>query len=106
MRRVVTVDSDEKQALELLGRRLRLARLRRNLSQEDIAGRAGVTRKTYQALEAGETTTSLSLLARALSILGYSDRLPDLLASDPVGEDVEDISGRKRAGRKEDVADF
>lgn len=106
MRRVVAVDSEERRALELLGRRLRHARLRRSLSQEDMAERAGVSRKTYLALEAGETTSSLTLLARALTILGYGDRLADLLASDPIGEDMEDVSGRKRAGRRDDVADF
>jgi transcriptional regulator with XRE-family HTH domain len=106
VRRVISVDTEEKKSLEHLGRRLRLARLRRNLSQEDMAERAGVTRKTYQALEAGETTSSLALLARTLTILGYPDRLADLLASDPIGEDVEDVHGRKRSGGVRDVADF
>jgi transcriptional regulator with XRE-family HTH domain len=106
VRRVIAIDTEEKKTLEHLGRRLRLARLRRNLSQEDMAERAGVTRKTYAALEAGETTSSLALLARALTILGYTDRLSDLLATDPIGEDTEDFGGRKRAGRRDDVADF
>jgi len=106
MRRVIYVDTEEKKTLELLGRRLRLARLRRNLSQEDMAERAGVTRKTYQALEAGKSTSSLTLLTRTLLILGYLDRLSDLLASDPIGEDFEEIYGRKRAGRIVGVADF
>jgi|SRR6185437_11192861 len=106
MRRVVVVDGEEKRGLELLGHRLRRARLKRNLSQEDMADRAGVTRKTYLALEAGETTSSLALLARALTILGYGDRLADLLASDPIGDDTDEISGRRRAGRRDNVADF
>ncbi len=32
-------------------------------------------------------------------LFGYLDRLADILASDPYGEDMEDIHGRRRASR-------
>jgi hypothetical protein len=38
--------------------------------------------------------------------LGYTERLGELLANDPVGEEMELAIGRKRAGQKDDVADF
>jgi len=87
--------------LSLLGRRIRLARLRRNLSQDDLAYRTGVTRKTYMALEQGKETVNIGLLAKVLTVLGYPDRLPETLNSDPLGEELEEIHGRKRASRLE-----
>ncbi|MCW2244854.1 transcriptional regulator with XRE-family HTH domain [Azospirillum fermentarium] len=98
--------TDDSDSLERLGRRLRLARLRRNLTQADVADRAGVTRKTYQALEAGRPTAGIGLLVKVLAILGYPGRIASLLETDPIGEDLDDIHGRKRAGRTPDVADF
>lgn len=101
MKRPVLLSSPEMDAVELLGRRLRHARIRRGLSQDDIAERTGVTRKTVVALEQGRETVNIGLLVKTLSVLGYLDRLPDILASDPIGEDLEDIHGRKRAPRVE-----
>jgi transcriptional regulator with XRE-family HTH domain len=106
MERAVLLTTEERESLERFGQRLRLARLRRNLSQSDMAERAGVTRKTYQALEAGRRTASVGLLVKVLGILGYPDRIAHILESDPVGEDLEEVHGRKRAGRGSDVADF
>ena len=106
MGRGVILDTDDHAGLELLGKRVRLARLRRNLSQADMAERAGVSRLTYQRLEAGDSSTSLSLLVRTLAIFGYPDRIPGLLASDPDGEELELATGRRHAGAKSDVADF
>lgn len=102
MKRAVLLSSPELDALELLARRIRLARLRRNLSQEEMAERTGVTRKTYIALEQGKETVNVGLLVKVLTVLGYTERLPDMLASDPHGEEMEEIHGRKRASRLED----
>ncbi|WP_207462543.1 helix-turn-helix domain-containing protein [Azospirillum sp. SYSU D00513] len=106
MPRDVLLTTDEHDALERLGRRVRLARLRRNLTQEDLAERAGTTRKTVRALEQGRETVSVGLLLKVMTILGYPDRLPALLESDPIGEDLEEVHGRKRAGGVSGVADF
>jgi transcriptional regulator with XRE-family HTH domain len=101
MKRSVLLSSVEMDGLELLARRIRLARLRRNISQQEMADRLGVTRKTYVALEQGKETVNIGVLVKVLTVLGYPDRLPDMLASDPLGEELEEIHGRKRAGRLE-----
>lgn len=107
MRRAsVALSMDETEILERLGKTLRLARLRRNLSQEEVATRAGVSRKTYLAMEAGEPNASLGLLARALTVLGYADKLGALVAEDPIGEDLEAVHGRRRAAAHHGVASF
>src|SRR5688572_25644072 len=97
---------DEAEAVGRLGERLRLARLRRNLSQADVADRAGIVRKTLVDLEAGKPTVSIGVLVKAMAVLGYLERVPALLESDPVGEDLEIAHGRKRARSRRGVADF
>ncbi len=101
MKRAVLLTSPEMDALELLGRRIKLARLRRNLSQGELAERVGVTRKTFIALETGKETVNIGALVKVLTVLGYTDRLPEMLASDPLGEEMEAIHGRRRATRLE-----
>ncbi len=106
MKRSVILTADEADGLALLGRRLRRARILRNISHREMAVRAGVTPKTYLALEAGKPTVSIGLLMKVMSVLGYETRLAALLESDPLGESMQDVRGRKRVGRRSDVADF
>lgn len=106
MSRQIIPTPSEAAALGSLGQRIKLARLRRNLPQSDLAAMAGVSRKTIVALEAGSPGSSIAVLAKVLEILGYPDRMAGLLATDPIGEDMELATGRKRAGRRGDVADF
>ena len=106
MSKNVALDSDERGTLKVLGRQLRHARILRDLSQEDMAERSGVNRKTYMALEAGQGTVSISLLARTMSILSYPTKLAELLANDPLAEELEAIRSPKRARGRSDVADL
>ncbi|MBK3405190.1 helix-turn-helix domain-containing protein [Methylorubrum populi] len=93
-------------SLRLLGERVRLARLRRNLTQAELAERMGVRRLTVVSLEKGRPGVTLATTLKALTVLGYTERLADLLASDPIGEDMEIATGRKRARSRAGVADF
>jgi len=106
MSRAVVLTLEEDEALGKLGQRLKLARLRRNLSQAEVAERAGATRKSIVALEAGRGSVGLGLLVKVLGVLGYPERIATLLESDPVGEDVALEHGRRQARSRHDVADF
>lgn len=106
MRKSVPLASDEATAVETLGKRLRLARLRRNLTQNEVAERAGISRLTCIDLEGGKPGVSIAGLVRYMSVLGYPDRIAGLLEADPIGEDLEQVHGRKRAGARRDVEDF
>lgn len=106
MRKRVALLHDDVEVATTLGRRLRSARLRRNWSQAEMAQRAGVTRKTYASLEAGDSGVSVGCLLKTLSILGYSGRLGTILDADPIGADLELETGRRRSANIEDVADF
>lgn len=106
MRKSIQLASDEAMAVEILGKRLKLARLRRNLTQNDVAERAGISRLTCIGLEGGKPGVSIAALVRYMSVLGYPDRIAGLLEADPIGEDIEQVHGRKRAGTRRDVEDF
>lgn len=98
--------TDERQALEQLAQRIRRARLRRNLSQVEIAERSGISRSSYLDVEKGNPGVSVAALVKVMAVLGYPQRIASLLESDPIGEDLEEFYGRKRAGGRRDVEDF
>jgi len=105
--RAVILTIEEEEGLAKLGQRLKLARLRRNLTQLDVAQRAGTTRKSVLALENGSPSVGVGLLVKLLGVLGYPSRIADLLESDPLGEDVALVHGRRQARSKADgLADF
>jgi len=68
----------DKALLRDLGERLRQARLRRNLSQQELAQRAGLNRSTVSEYERGSSTSTLTLV-QVLRALGMLDELTDFL---------------------------
>lgn len=92
--------------LATLGRSLRLARRRRHLTQEQMASRMGVSRPTYGQLEQGKATVALGILLRALTVLGYPERLGSLLVNDPIGDELDDAAGPQRVRNPNGLADF
>jgi len=67
------------EALEKFGVRLRAVRLRRNLSQEYVAGVVGISVPTYRKIEQGDGTVEFRHVARALGALGLAEALGDLI---------------------------
>ena len=72
-----------------LGQRIKTARIRRKLRQEDLAQRCALSRSTIQAIERGEPTTAIGCVLQVLWILGLSNEV-ELLA-DP-GLDREGLA--------------
>jgi len=97
--------------LQLLGRRIRIARKRRGWSVEDLAGRARVNRNTLTALELGKPGVSWGAFATVLWILGL-DRGLERLAdpdTDAHGKALELARAPKRvrkSGTREPSHDF
>ena len=93
--KIETSNSDEA-VLEEIGRRLARTRLERNLSQEQLAIEAGVSKATVERLEAGEPVKSTSLI-RVLRPLGRLDAL-DRLLPEPLPSPIERLrlQGRQR----------
>lgn len=68
-----------KSALVSLGRDIRSARLRRNITIADLAARAGTSPSTLGRLEKGDPGVGIGTLGDVLVVLGLIDRLADLI---------------------------
>jgi DNA-binding XRE family transcriptional regulator len=88
-------------ALTQLGERVRLARLRRNLTMAQTAERAQISRETLKRLETGDAGSSLGVLIRVLKVLGLDKDLNTLAADDVLGRKLQDLAlpVRKRASK-------
>ena len=74
-------DNAPAQALLRLGSRIRLARTRRKLRQEDLAQQIGRARATVVAIEKGSPNTEIGAYVAALWALGLLQELE--LVADP-----------------------
>ena len=58
-----------------LGNRIRIARTRRKIRQEDLAARTRLSRSTIQAIERGENTCAIGSVLHVLWTLGLSNEV-------------------------------
>jgi transcriptional regulator with XRE-family HTH domain len=73
-----------------VGENLRLARLRRRLSAQQVADRSGISRSTLQNVEKGSPSVSMGNLLQVLVVLGLEKDFSKLGAADPLGRKLED----------------
>lgn len=91
--------------LETMGEQIKMARLRRNLSVQLVAERAGITRATLYNVEKGSPQVSMGIYAAVLHALNNMDKDLLLVARDDImGRKIQDLNltVRKRASRKDD----
>ncbi|GHU65212.1 transcriptional regulator [Bacteroidia bacterium] len=88
--------------LEELGEDIKLARLRRKLSAEQVSERAGISRSTLWQIEKGEPSVSMGYYAQVLFVLGLEKSLSNMVADDVLGRKLQDaeILVKKRAPKK------
>ena len=88
--------------LKDLGEQIQLARLRRKFSAEQIAERAGISRKTVSNIEQGVPTVAIGNYLQVLFVLGLEKDLSAVASNDPLGRKLQDagISVSKRAPKK------
>ena len=90
--------------LATMGEQIKLARLRRNLSTELVAERAGISRASLWKVEKGDPSVAMGIYAAVLHALNNMDRDLLMIAKDDVlGRELQDINllPKKRAsGRK------
>jgi len=92
-----------REILERMGEQIKLARLRRTLSSQLIAERAGISRQTLYAIENGSATVSIGSYAAVLHALNNMDTDLLLIArDDEFGRKLQDLNlpVRKRAPKR------
>lgn len=72
----------EQRVLESLGENIKLARLRRKLTMENVAERANISRKTLWHIEKGSSHISIGIILQVLSVLGFKNDLGDIAKND------------------------
>ncbi len=94
---------DTQRILVNMGENIKMARLRRNLSAELVAERAGISRATLWAVEKGTPTVAIGTYAAVLHALGGMDKELEAVArDDEFGRRIQDLNlvTPKRAKRK------
>ena len=89
--------------LEQMGEQIRLARLRRHLSSELVAERAGISRMTLSNIEKGSPSVAIGSYAAVLHALNGMDTDLLLVAKDDeLGRKLQDLElpPRRRAPKK------
>ena len=89
--------------LNQLGEQIRLARLRRHLSAELVAERAGLSRMTLSNIEKGSPSVAIGSYAAVLHALNGMDKDLLLVAKDDeLGRKLQDLElpTRRRAPKK------
>jgi DNA-binding XRE family transcriptional regulator len=89
------------EALARLGANIATARLRRRMTQGELAERAGITRATLHAVEKGKPGTGIGAYAAALWALGLQGQIAEVAApeSDHEGIALEAARLPERARR-------
>src|SRR5690349_19625578 len=89
-------------ALKKLGENIRLARLRRKLSTEQIAERAGISRPTLWGIEKGSGKVTMGAYAQVLFVLGLENELSEIALDDTLGRRLQDakLLVKERAPKK------
>ena len=99
---IVLLPETEK-ILEQMGLQIKYARLRRKLTSELVAERAGISRATLVSIEKGSPSVAMGCYAAVLHALNYMDKDLLLVAQDDeLGRNLQDLDlpVRKRAPRR------
>ena len=94
----------EQKLLSEFGERIRLARLRRKLSAQVVATRAGISRMTLSRAEGGASSVTIGTYLRILSVLHLEEDLALMAADDKLGRRLQDLGlpTPRRASKRSD----
>ena len=91
-RKPPSIFPQEQKELSEFGERLKLARLRRKLSNVVVSQRAGISRTSLYKVEQGDPGPSLGTYLRVLAALGLDGDIKALAADDKVGRKLQDLA--------------
>lgn len=91
-----------KRILQELGENIKLARLRRKLSAEQVSERANLSRPTLLAIEKGSPGVAMSSYVQVLFVLGLEKDLLKVAEDDKLGRKLLDagLMVKERAPKK------
>lgn len=100
----MTILPKTKRILEEMGENIKLARLRRKFSPEQVAERANISRPTLSAIEKGKPTVSIGSYLLVLQVLGLEKDFLFLAKDDELGRKLQDagLGINERAPKRKD----
>ncbi|MDX1365881.1 MAG: helix-turn-helix transcriptional regulator [Arenibacter latericius] len=81
-----------KKLLQAVGENIKLARLRRKLTMDQVSERAGISRPTLSSLEKGSPSISLGIVLQVLLVLGLEKDILLLADDDVLGRKIQDAA--------------
>ena len=102
MKRKAILLPKHQRILKELGNNIKLARLRRKLSAEQVSVRANIARMTLYAIERGSSTVSMGAYAQVLFVLGLEKDLLNVAKDDELGRKLQDseLTIKERAPKR------
>jgi len=93
--------------LQQVGRNIKTARTRRNITIKELANRIHVDERTISRLEKGDTSMNFKNLVTVLMVLGLEDSVYDLADpnADEVGQALERQKLPQRVRKKDQLSD-
>lgn len=74
-----------------MGENIKLARLRRGWSSENLSERAGVSRSTLISIENGSPSVTMGHYAAVLFVLGFDNEIANVGSQDEDGRRLQDL---------------
>lgn len=92
----------QERILVKLGENIKLARLRRDLSSEEVSKRAGIARNTLIKIEKGSENVAIGSYMKVLFVLNLENDLEAVAKDDVLGRKLQDakILVKERASKK------
>jgi len=76
--------------ISVLGENIKLARLRRKFSAEQVAERANISRPTLVSIEKGNPNVTIGAYVKVLSVLGLENDIMEVAKDDKLGRRLQD----------------
>lgn len=88
--------------ISTLGENLKLARLRRKYSTQQVSDRANISRPTLLSIEKGNPNVSIGAYVKVLTVLGLEKDIYTVAKDDELGRRLQDVNLiiRKRAPKR------
>ncbi len=92
----------EKKILAEVGENIRLARLRRKLSSQQVAERTNISRPTLLSIEKGSASVSIGSYLQVLMVMGLEKDFLLLAKDDALGRKLQDANliSKERAPKR------